>query len=126
MDELDSADIARTGAESMDSELRPARPESVAAHVKSAYAAQAMKRKDHIVAGLLAIFLGIFGMHKFYLGYNNAAFIMLTASIVGSIVTLGLAGAVVWVIAIVEGIIYLTKRQDDFDTIYVQGQREWF
>lgn len=91
-----------------------------------AYAAQAVKQKDHVAAGLFAIFLGLFGMHKFYLGYNKAAFIMLSVSILGSIVSLGLAAAVVWVIAIIEGIIYLTKTQTDFDRIYVHNTREWF
>lgn len=93
---------------------------------RQAYAAKATKRKDHIYAGLFAIFLGLFGMHKFYLGYNNSAFIMLSVTIIGSIVTYGIAAAVVWVIAIVEGIIYLTKSQADFDRIYVEGMREWF
>ena len=90
-----------------------------------AYAAQAVKQKDHIVAGLLAVFLGLFGLHKFYLGYNETAFIMLAVSIIGSIVSFGLAAAVVWVIAIVEGIIYLTKPQADFYRIYVLNKREW-
>ena len=89
-------------------------------------ALQAEYRKDHIAAGLLAIFLGVFGMHKFYLGYNQTAFIMLTVSIVGSIFTLGLAAAVIWVIAIIEGVIYLTKSQTEFDEIYVKSKREWF
>ncbi len=91
-----------------------------------AYAAQAVKQKDHIVAGLLAVFLGLFGLHKFYLGYNETAFIMLAVSIIGSIVSFGLAAAVVWVIAIVEGIIYLAKPQADFYRIYVLNKREWF
>ena len=91
-----------------------------------AYAVQAVKQKDHIAAGLLAVFLGLFGMHKFYLGYNEAAFMMMTVSIIGSIVSFGLAAAVVWVIAIIEGIIYLTKSQADFDRIYVLNKREWF
>ena len=51
---------------------------------------------------------------------------MLAVSIIGSIVSFGLAAAVVWVIAIVEGIIYLTKPQADFYRIYVLNKREWF
>lgn len=82
--------------------------------------------KDHVAAGLLAIFLGGLGIHKFYLGYNTAGFIMLAVTVLGSIVSLGLAGAVVWVISIVEGIIYLTKSQTEFDNMYVYNQKEWF
>ena len=65
-------------------------------------------------------------MHKFYLGCNNAGFIMLAVTIIGGILTLGLAAAVIQVIAVIEGIIYLTKSQTEFDRIYVLNQREWF
>ena len=82
--------------------------------------------KDHVAAGLLAIFLGSFGIHKFYLGYNTAGFIMLGVTILGSIFTLGLAAAVMGVISLVEGIIYLTKSQGAFDAEYVYAHKEWF
>ena len=94
--------------------------------IRQIYAVKAVYQRDHIAAGLLAIFLGMFGVHKFYLGYNRTAFIMMAVSIIGSIVTLGLAGAVIWLIAIIEGIIYLSKSQSDFDRIYVLGERDWF
>ena len=94
--------------------------------IRQIYAVKAVYQRDHIAAGLLAIFLGMFGVHKFYLGYNRTAFIMMAVSIIGSIVTLGLAGAVIWLIAIIEGIIYLSKSQSDFDCIYVLGERDWF
>ena len=41
--------------------------------------------KDHVAAGLLAIFLGVFGVHKFYLGYHTTGFIMLGVTILGSL-----------------------------------------
>lgn len=85
-----------------------------------------VSEKDHVVAGLLAIFLGCFGIHKFYLGYNNAGFIMLAVTVIGSLLTLGLAGAVMGVIGIIEGIVYLTKSQTSFDETYVFGRQEWF
>ena len=78
--------------------------------------------KDHVAAALLAIFLGVFGVHKFYLGYNTPGFIMLGATII----TFGLAAPIIWLIGLIEGIIYLTKSQTDFDAIYVYGRREWF
>lgn len=82
--------------------------------------------KDHVAAGLLAIFLGGLGIHKFYLGYNTPGFIMLAVTVLGSVFTFGLAGGVVWVISIIEGILYLTKSQSEFEQIYVLGKREWF
>lgn len=82
--------------------------------------------KSNVAAGLLAIFLGSLGIHKFYLGYTTAGFIMLAITIVGSIFTLGLAGGVVAIIGIVEGIMYLTKTPQEFQYTYIQNSREWF
>lgn len=87
---------------------------------------QPVVTKDHVAAGLLAIFLGVFGVHKFYLGYNTAGFIMLAVTILGSIFTFGLAAGVMWVIGLIEGIIYLVKSQSEFDTVYVANKKEWF
>ncbi len=82
--------------------------------------------KDHVAAGLLAIFLGTFGIHKFYLGYNTQGFIMLAISILAGVFTFGIAAGVIWVIAVIEGVLYLTKNQSDFERIYVYNKREWF
>ena len=90
------------------------------------YPAPTFTTKDHVAAALFAIFLGVFGLHKFYLGYNQAGFIMLAVSIAGSLLTFGLAAGVITVIAIIEGFIYLFKNQTEFERIYVQGHREWF
>jgi TM2 domain-containing membrane protein YozV len=90
------------------------------------YAQPYVTTKDHVAAGLLALFLGGLGIHKFYLGYNTAGFIMLGVAILGSLVSFGMAGAVVWVIGVVEGIIYLTKSQSEFDAEYVYSKKEWF
>lgn len=87
---------------------------------------QPIATKDHVAAGLLAIFLGALGIHKFYLGYNTAGFIMLAVTILGSIFTFGLAGGVMWIIGIIEGILYLTKSQSEFEQMYVINKREWF
>ena len=90
------------------------------------YAQPVVSTKDHVAAGLLAIFLGPLGIHKFYLGYNTAGFIMLAVSIVGGLLTLSLAMWVIWVISIIEGILYLTKSQTEFEQMYVLNKREWF
>ena len=82
--------------------------------------------KDHVAAGLLAIFLGSLGIHKFYLGYNTPGFIMLAVTIVGSIFSLGLAGLAMVVISIVEGVLYLSKSQTEFEQAYVFNKKEWF
>ena len=103
----------------------PQQPYGDAPYTPPSYA-QPVVTKDHVAAGLLAIFLGVFGVHKFYLGYNTSGFIMLAVTILGSIFTLGLAAGVMWVIALIEGIIYLAKSQSEFDAIYVANKKEWF
>lgn len=90
------------------------------------YQPQYVQTKDHVAAGLLSIFFGSLGIHKFYLGYNTAGFIMLAVTIIGSLFTFGLAGAVMALIALIEGIIYLVKSQSEFEQIYVFNKREWF
>ena len=90
------------------------------------YLLRSRKSKSHVAAGLLAIFLGIFGVHKFYLGYNKAGFIMLAVTVLGSVFTLGIAGAVIQVISLIEGVMYLAKSQPGFDEVYVFNEREWF
>ena len=77
-----------------------------------------------LAAGVLAILLGLFGIHKFYLGYNQEGVIMLLAGTIGWILVL--PGLVVLAIAIVEGIIYLTKTDEEFEQTYISGRRPWF
>ena len=75
-----------------------------------------------LAAGLCGIFVGGFGVHKFILGYNRPGIIMLCASIL----TCGIGYTVVHIIGIVEGILYLTKTDDEFNRIYLVGKKEWF
>ena len=114
------------GSQEEPEDFQPPGHGTVSTRAREAYAAEALRQKDHIAAGLFAVFLGMFGVHKFYLGYNNAGFIMLAVTVIGGVLTLGLAAAVIQLIAVIEGIIYLTKSQTEFDQIYVLNQREWF
>ena len=82
--------------------------------------------KEKMVAGLLAIFLGGLGIHKFYLGKRKPAIIMLVVSFVGLFVTLGIASAVMALIGLIEGIMYLTKSDQEFYQTYVAGDKNWF
>ena len=107
--------------------------------------------KTKVVAGLLGIFLGWAGVHKFYLGIKRPATIQLAvgggglvlALIVANIfLALGIFGIGVFIglllyavgyialmaagiFGLVEGIIYLTKSDEDFQSIYVTGQKQW-
>jgi len=71
-----------------------------------------------VVAGVLAIVLGGLGVHKFYLGYTGAGILQ----IVVTLVTCG-AGAV---IGLVEGVLYLTKSDEEFVATYQIGRKTWF
>ena len=82
--------------------------------------------KDKLVAGLLGIFLSWLGIHKFYLGYTNAGLTMLLVSLVGGLVTCGVATGVMSLIGFIEGIVYLTRTDEEFQRLYVQGRKEWF
>ena len=73
--------------------------------------------KSKIVAGLLGIFLGCFGVHNFYLGYTQRAVIQLVLSIVSfplmCVFGLGaflLLGIEIW--GLVEGIMILCGKID--------------
>jgi len=79
-----------------------------------------------LLAGLLAILLGGFGVHKFILGYQKEGFILLGCSIVLGIITCGVAAWVVWVITLIEGIIYLTKSDEEFYQTYQANKKPWF
>ncbi len=71
-----------------------------------------------VVAGILGILLGGLGIHKFYLGYSKTGAIQLVLGIV----TCGAVG----IIGFIEGIIYLTKSDQEFVDTYVNGTKEWF
>ena len=83
--------------------------------------------KDKVAAGLLAIFLGSLGLHKFYLGgkqQKTAGIVMLVISIVGSCAFF-IGPVVMGIIALIEGIVYLTKDDSEFQTTYVSGDKAW-
>lgn len=82
--------------------------------------------KSKVTAGLLGILLGSLGIHKFYLGYNVSGIIMLLISLVLAFPTAGLSAGIMSIIGLIEGIVYLTKSDADFDASYVQNKKSWF
>lgn len=74
-----------------------------------------------VAAGICGILLGSFGIHKFILGMNTAGLIMLLSTLL----TCGLAAAVFHVVGLVEGILYLTKSDEEFYRVYILGKKEW-
>ncbi|MES2746892.1 MAG: TM2 domain-containing protein [Bacteroidota bacterium] len=72
-----------------------------------------------VVSGILAILLGPFGIHKFVLGYTTEGIITLVISVV----TCGIATSL---LGIIEGIIYLTKTDEEFYQTYQANKKGWF
>jgi len=59
--------------------------------------------KSRVAAGLLGIFLGVFGVHRFYLGYSGVGVAMLLISIL----SLGILAPFVALWGFIEGIVLL-------------------
>ena len=83
-----------------------------------------------MLAGILAIVLGSLGVHKFILGYQKEGLILLGVTVVGY-ATLCLAiGAFILmatgIIGLIEGIIYLTKSDEEFYQTYQANKKPWF
>ena len=73
-------------------------------------------------AGICGILFGGLGVHKFVLGYNTAGIIMLLVTLL----TCGFGAIVMGVVGLIEGIIYLTKADDEFYHTYMAGEKQWF
>lgn len=78
---------------------------------------QARGANKKLTAGLCAILLGSFGVHKFILGYTKEGILQIVLSLLCGIGS---------VIAIIEGIIYLMKSDEDFVRTYIEGKKGWF
>ncbi|CAM1350952.1 TM2 domain-containing protein [Tenacibaculum insulae] len=76
------------------------------------------QESKRVLAGVLAILIGSIGVHKFVLGYTKEGIIQLILTIV----TCGLAG----IISFIEGILYLTKSDEEFIQTYQVNQKGWF
>ena len=122
-----------------------ARVGAAAGAAPAAAPAAALGAKSKTTAGVLAILLGGLGVHKFYLGYTGIGllhitfwfltfFISCTLGCVIGIFTFGIGGifailviwAIYWALPVIEGIIYLTKSDEEFHRIYVDNSRVFF
>jgi TM2 domain-containing membrane protein YozV len=75
-----------------------------------------------LAAGICGILIGSLGIHKFILGITTPAIIMLVLTVA----TCGIAGIVTGIIGFVEGIIYLTRSDEEFEETYIIGKKPWF
>ncbi len=75
-----------------------------------------------IAAGICGILLGSLGIHKFVLGYSTEGLIMLLVTLL----TCFFASPIMGIIGLIEGIIYLTKSDEEFIQTYVLSKKGWF
>jgi TM2 domain-containing membrane protein YozV len=91
---------------------------------------QYTQESKRILTGVLAILLGTLGVHKFVLGYNNEGFIILIATVIGYATLCIFIGVFILIatslIALIEGIIYLTKSDVEFYETYQKNKKPWF
>ena len=80
------------------------------------------KRSKRIVASIVAILFGSLGIHKFILGYQKEGIIMLVVSLL----SFGFLAGLVALVGLIEGIIYLTKSDEEFYQTYQIGSKPWF
>jgi TM2 domain-containing membrane protein YozV len=71
-----------------------------------------------IAAGLLAILLGPLEFINFFLGYTSEGIIWLSVFFTCGILTS--------LLGLIEGIIYLTKSDEEFYQTYQVGKKAWF
>jgi TM2 domain-containing membrane protein YozV len=71
-----------------------------------------------IAAGICGILIGSLGVHRFILGDTTGGLIRIGLTVI----TCGMAG----IIGFVEGILYLTKSDEEFVQTYLVEKRAWF
>ena len=71
-----------------------------------------------VTAGICGILLGGFGIHKFMLGYTTEGLIIIALTIFGC----GIGS----IVGLIEGIIYLTKSDEEFVETYINNKKAWF
>lgn len=75
-------------------------------------------QSQKVTAGILALLLGGFGVHKFYLGYTKQGVLQILLTLF----TCGIGS----IVPFVEGILYLTKSDEEFIATYQRGRKPWF
>jgi TM2 domain-containing membrane protein YozV len=77
---------------------------------------------NKIAAGICGILIGSLGIHKFILGLTTPGIIMVLVTVL----TCGVGGLVMSIIGFIEGVIYLSKTDEDFYQTYAIEKKPWF
>lgn len=69
------------------------------------------RKKSRTVAGILALTLGIFGAHNFYIGHKPKAVTQLVMSTVGGVFSCGVSTVVIGFWALAEAVGFFTGKK---------------
>ena len=84
--------------------------------------AEGVDASKKLPAGICGILIGALGIHKFLLGYTTEGIIMACVSVLSC----GILAPIMGIIGLIEGIIYLTKSDEEFYNTYVASKKGWF
>lgn len=73
--------------------------------------------KSRGIAGLLAILMGWCGLHYFYIGKTNAGILFLIIAILSC----GILATVTTIISIIQGVLFFTSTQEEFERRWVDS-----
>jgi len=73
--------------------------------------------RNKITAGILGLFLGGWGIHKFYLGENGAGILYIVISTIG-LFCFFIPNIILGIIILIESIQYLTMSDEEFNNLY--------
>ena len=113
----DSFDNAKESIENAAEKIESGAKDA-ASEIKEEWNQVTSSENKKMLAGILALLIGSLGIHKFILGYTQEGILQ----IVITFVTCGIGG----IIPLIEGIIYLTKSDEEFYQTYQVNKKGWF
>jgi class 3 adenylate cyclase/TM2 domain-containing membrane protein YozV len=96
------------------------RPYQPSFDYKRAYTSRRTERKRKFAA-VLALILGVFGIHRFYLGQQGLGFAYLIPSLIGMMSNTGFMTAIPAIIGIVDAYFFFTMSDGKFNARYNRG-----
>ena len=69
-------------------------------------------RRSRALSIILALLIGNFGVHNFYLGRTKIAIFQLLINVIGGALTAGIACVAVYIWAVVDAILIFTRKID--------------
>ena len=112
------ASIYKLDAKSIETKFAATQELDITTLNMSAVTQNTMLKEDvsRVTAGVLGIFCGNFGIHRFYMGHNNAGIVYLVVGIFTGTSVSTIAG-------VIDGVLYLVATDDEFKTKYLHNDK---